>query len=116
MLIAERRRDHLRVMGQWLTNAIIEFDAAGLSELVSAAEHHAEQALLLALPDGAVDFRPGCDAIPIQRNGITLIVPGDTPCEILDSMFDIAEELEAGPVPLTIAEFFEFVKKSRPIG
>jgi hypothetical protein len=116
MLNSTRRRKQLLDVGKWLADiAIPEMDAAGMSELVAAAQHHAEQSLLLALPDGAVEFRPGNDAIPVQRNGITLIVPGDTQCKILDAMFEIAEELEAGTAPLTTAEFLDLVKKSRTL-
>lgn len=109
MSITDRRRDFLREISAFLVHI-----SQKLGELAIDARAHAERAALLSMPDGAVEFRGTINptTVPIQRNGITLIVPVDTPCDILDTLFEIAAELELDE-PLDAAGFLAFVKKSR---
>jgi hypothetical protein len=132
MLIGYRRRENLLAFAKWLGDLGDEHErmalelqavatptsrriAAELMKIDEQAREHRRDALLLALPDGAVEYRgDDLDAIPIQRNGITLVVPGETPCDVLDAMFEIAAALECGAIDqhVTLAALVREVKEA----
>jgi hypothetical protein len=114
MLISDRRREHLLDCAKWIGKTIdtlelmaIELQAEATPEsrrLASSllgineeARGYRRSSLLLSLPDGAVEFRgDNKDAIPITRGGVTLVLPSDTPCDVLDALFEIASALGYG--------------------
>lgn len=106
MKIAERRRAVIRRLADCLVRVrpVLDRCAVALYYEEKSDEHSvalglhdeiselAEAALLAALPDGFVDYIDDeVGTIGLERDGITLELPNETPDDVVDALFSIAK-------------------------
>lgn len=108
MNISDRRRAALREVGDFLVRArplLTEYARdlyygerhkahETVKALADEAHKLAEQALLACLPDGGVVYLDDeVGLIELERDGITLVIPNETPDDVVDALFAIAKSI-----------------------
>lgn len=126
MKISERRRLALRSVADFLARArpvltecarCLHYEGkadahAACIALAQEAHDLGERVLLAALPDGVVRYRDDeVGTVELERGGITLALPNETPDEVVDALFSIAESIGATPMRYTLRGLADMVDR-----
>ena len=136
MNISDRRRAALRRVGGFLLRLKPACETAALAlskseaprenlvsgqlmRLMDEAGTLSEEGSLAAMPDGVVVYRDDeVGTVELERDGVTLVLPNETPDDVVDALFTMAALLNDPPMRYTLAGLVvgltEFVHRPDP--